>query len=156
MTGRKFNRLVVTGRTEYRKKRKVWECRCECGGTAWVASTQIRLERPKSCGCWQREVMRRLNQARRNKPLKEVVKYKAAHTRVLNLRGRAAQHACVDCSGQAYDWSYNGRDPNELTQEVDGYLMTYSPNPAYYEARCRLCHRAFDLKKKTNREKARP
>jgi hypothetical protein len=66
--------------------------------------------------------------------------YGGAHLRVRRLKGRASLHACVDCGNQAADWSYIGGAPDEC---VDNGLA-YSGDPAYYIARCRLCHSRYD------------
>lgn len=58
-------------------------------------------------------------------------KYRAVHARIVNERGRADEHTCVDCHGPARDWSYKRR-------------KGYSTNIADYEPRCTKCHRAYD------------
>lgn len=67
--------------------------------------------------------------------------YKTAHNRVKSLRGSASVHACVDCGGQADDWSYLGGASDEMRSPKQG---AYSGNPAFYVPRCRPCHLAFD------------
>lgn len=73
--------------------------------------------------------------------------YSAAHYRVKSLRGSAKHHACKDCGQQAQDWSYNYSDPNP---KYDDNQMAYSPDVAYYEPRCKKCHKAFDSKAKAH------
>lgn len=76
---------------------------------------------------------------------KDAVGYYMAHHRVIHVRGKAKLHLCVDCGATALDWSYQGGDPNELTQETGARSgITYSLEPAYYAPRCRPCHREFD------------
>lgn len=72
--------------------------------------------------------------------------YQAAHLRVVSMRGKAAAHACVDCGKAADDWSYRYGDPNELTGSNG---CPYSPDPDYYEPRCKSCHRRYDKAKRT-------
>lgn len=74
------------------------------------------------------------------------ISYGAMHRRIHLFNGPANQQTCVDCGQQARDWSYNHRDPNErIGYGFDGTsLMTYSSDVAYYEPRCKKCHRAFD------------
>lgn len=69
--------------------------------------------------------------------------YSAAHLRVYEARGSASSHICVDCGNQAKDWSYVGNCPRERRDPETG--CAYSPDVARYEARCRVCHRAYDL-----------
>lgn len=70
-------------------------------------------------------------------------KYRSAHSRVTRERGRAADHACVDCSQPAHHWSYDHQDADQLwTDDAGGRY--YSADPAHYEPRCAGCHRLFD------------
>ena len=74
--------------------------------------------------------------------------YDGARLQVRRLHGNANQHRCVDCGGQASEWSYRGGDPDELTtdptvrREHPG--LHYSADPDYYEPRCKPCHRRMD------------
>lgn len=52
LTGQRFGRLTVMGPTEMRKNRfMVWECKCDCGNTAYVVGAYLTNGRTKSCGC---------------------------------------------------------------------------------------------------------
>lgn len=73
-----------------------------------------------------------------------VVTYLAAHLRLVSDFGSARTHACVDCGGRAHDWSYDHRDPNELTCPKTG--RRYSLDESRYQPRCRSCHRLFDYR----------
>lgn len=66
------------------------------------------------------------------------------HKRLRRQRGRAAEHACVDCGQPAREWSYDGRDPNELVSIHRGVRLRYSLDLSRYEPRCVPCHRAYD------------
>jgi hypothetical protein len=70
--------------------------------------------------------------------------YNQMHRRVRVARGSATVQACVDCGGQAAEWSYN----NSGIDEVEGQNMTvlckYSLDANQYDPRCRSCHRTFD------------
>lgn len=68
------------------------------------------------------------------------ITYKSAHRRVVRVRGSASEHACVDCSGPAVDWSYDHLCPDERQSESGPFSL----NPDRYQSRCRVCHRAFD------------
>ncbi len=62
LTGQKFGRLKVIGRAPNRidasgKNRIYWECECECGTIAEVASDSLRSGRQQSCGCYKREYL---------------------------------------------------------------------------------------------------
>jgi hypothetical protein len=70
--------------------------------------------------------------------------YVAAHQRVQTERGKAAEHACQTCGGQAYDWAYSNEnpDPKELTDDSG---RVYSNDPSFYIPMCRPCHRTYDF-----------
>lgn len=67
--------------------------------------------------------------------------YLEAHQRVRAIRGKARDHACVDCGGKAAQWSYNRACPNERQSE----LGPYSVDVTQYVPRCISCHKRFDL-----------
>lgn len=58
LLGKRFNRLIVIGRTENKKGPKKWICKCDCGNQ--ITATKFSLEHPergcKSCGCLNDEV----------------------------------------------------------------------------------------------------
>ena len=68
--------------------------------------------------------------------------YIAVHQRVRALRGSASKHSCVDCGGQAKQWSYDHSDVSERISEEG---RPYSLNLDCYHARCISCHKRFDL-----------
>lgn len=62
ITGEKFGRLTVvslagTKLVGTRKKhRAIWNCQCDCGGTAVVTGASLRSGNTKSCGCLLRDI----------------------------------------------------------------------------------------------------
>lgn len=75
----------------------------------------------------------------------DAVTYSGAHARVRKLRGRASDHRCVDCLGQATHWAYRHGSPSEVSGEWVGFVLAYSPDPMDYDPRCTPCHKAYDL-----------
>ena len=74
------------------------------------------------------------------------ITYTTAHSRLRQQRGPASERTCIDCGGQAADWSYRGGSPKEIVGVTQhGYVLPWSPDPADYDPRCRNCHRNFDL-----------
>lgn len=71
--------------------------------------------------------------------------YSAIHLRLARIRGRAAEHACVDCAGPAAEWSYDNTDPDARIADVKGCSVAYSTDLERYVPRCHPCHRNFDL-----------
>ena len=55
LTGMKFNRLTVSGPagTDGRQHR-LWKCKCDCGGTTFATTSDLRHGHKKSCGCLKR------------------------------------------------------------------------------------------------------
>lgn len=56
--GRRFGRLTVIGhadRTGLRSKKRRWVCRCDCGGTSKVFTTNLTNNSTQSCGCLHSE-----------------------------------------------------------------------------------------------------
>ena len=52
LTGKKYNMLTVTGRSEIKSPRGVvWDCFCDCGGEKSVVSVDLKSGTVKSCGC---------------------------------------------------------------------------------------------------------
>lgn len=56
LTGQRFGRLIALRPGEKIGSRTAWECRCDCGNTITVETTQLRAGRTRSCGCLQAEV----------------------------------------------------------------------------------------------------
>lgn len=57
MTGKKFGRLTVLKKAEYKTKARQahWWCRCECGNELIVNGSSLRRGLTKSCGCLREE-----------------------------------------------------------------------------------------------------
>jgi hypothetical protein len=52
MTGRRFDRLLVVGRSSGNtKKRAFWRCKCDCGNVCTVMGKLLRSGMTRSCGC---------------------------------------------------------------------------------------------------------
>ena len=73
--------------------------------------------------------------------------YKSAHGYITDVRGRARDHACIDCAGRAYDWSYVGGYPDErVTSDSEQSERRWCLHAAeHYEPRCRKCHGKLDV-----------
>lgn len=62
ITGKKFNRLTVVQRAPNRKTDgyAYWDCLCDCGNKTTVSGRNIINGRTKSCGCLQKQIVRKL------------------------------------------------------------------------------------------------
>lgn len=138
LVGQTFDRLTAVARSGSDDDgQALWLCVCLCGNESVVRGGHLRNKKARSCGCIRDDewVM--------NPKRKPVVRYGAAHRRMVKLRGPAGTHPCHDCGCPARDWSYQGGDPNELSADNE-WNSRYSLDPAYYVPRCRLCHNHFD------------
>ena len=62
LTGQRFGRLIAIRPTEERRHGSVvWECTCDCGITAFIASAELRDGKTKSCGCLRKELAAKLS-----------------------------------------------------------------------------------------------
>jgi hypothetical protein len=63
MAGQKFGRLLVLrrGPTTSSKGAASWICRCECGTERNVLGESLRSGNTQSCGCLQKEAVRRIS-----------------------------------------------------------------------------------------------
>ena len=60
LAGKKFGKLIaIEDSGERRFGNAVWECRCGCGKTAFVARNHLMSGSTKSCGCLSKEVSRK-------------------------------------------------------------------------------------------------
>lgn len=75
---------------------------------------------------------------------KDEIRYHAAHKRIRLARGRAADHACIDCGGPARDWAFNHDTPEERVRVDPVFGRTYSMDPDDYDPRCHSCHMKYD------------
>lgn len=51
LLGQRFNKLVVIKQVESQNNRAHWLCRCDCGQTKVVSSTNLIEKKVQSCGC---------------------------------------------------------------------------------------------------------
>jgi len=51
ITGRRFGRLVASSKHRSVNKRTLWFCKCDCGVTKFVLSSNLIRGLSKSCGC---------------------------------------------------------------------------------------------------------
>lgn len=139
-SGSRFGRLIALKRGPLKDDgHTTWICDCDCGETGVTVRTQLLvLGAAMSCGCLNRILS--ANREWRG----GAVSYIGMHKRIAAMRGSARTHSCVDCSAPARDWSYNGGDPGELRELVNGSDLAYSTDPDMYSPRCPKCHGKYD------------
>lgn len=58
ISGQRFGKLTVVRATEQRKNGSVvWECKCDCGNTAFVASRELISGKTESCRCLRKKYL---------------------------------------------------------------------------------------------------
>lgn len=99
--GLRFGRLVTTGKFTLRElptgdRLRIYECKCDCGGTSHAIATNLKNGNTKSCGCYHKERVR-----------KTQVTHGKTGSRVYNVWARMIQR-CTDTKDAAYI-HYGGR-----------------------------------------------
>lgn len=51
LTGQRVGKLTVVRFVESRKGKRMWLCRCDCGGETMATYVQLKYGEKKSCGC---------------------------------------------------------------------------------------------------------
>lgn len=74
----------------------------------------------------------------------EFPSFAAIHKRLHRAKGPARNYTCVDCGGQAAEWSYNQSDSNQVMGRARNSIVPYSLDIDNYDPRCVRCHRIFD------------
>lgn len=91
LTGQKFNRLTVIGRSDKKGK---WCCRCDCGcpKDVTVSTSDLKNGRTKSCGCFKKERARETNTTHglRYHPLYNF--WKNMKNRCYNIKHKSCSH----------------------------------------------------------------
>lgn len=142
LLGQRFGLLVTLERASNRSKKTRWLCQCDCGNMTTVHTSSLLSGNTKSCGCLRRAAMSAVALKHNGK---ELVGYYTAHRRVYSLKGKPSSYLCIDCGEQATDWAYSHSDPDELVEQtvVNGVVLgvkVYSPDPTFYEPKCRSCN----------------
>lgn len=112
MLGKTFGRLTVVSKHPERKRAYIqWICECECGNEVVVISNKLRSGHTRSCGCLQKEVVRKMalkhGESRTKNPL---------YTVWNGMRAR-----CGDTNHKSYD-RYGGRGIR-VCKEWDDYQL---------------------------------
>ena len=63
LTGLRFGKLIALEwkRPTGKDRHYIWRCLCDCGAIAWVRVNHLRGDRIISCGCFNRELQRKLH-----------------------------------------------------------------------------------------------
>lgn len=73
LTGQRFGRLLVIAPTKDRMHRNiVWECKCDCGNTAYVITSSLVSGTTNSCGCLRKDHLLKLQEEKYTSPTKPI------------------------------------------------------------------------------------
>lgn len=96
LAGKKFGRLTVIEKSEKRKNKIIWICKCDCGEIVSVPGESLKSGNTKSCGCYKSYVI-----ANRNRT------HNKTSTRIYTI-WRAAKQRCYYEKDKRYR-DYGGR-----------------------------------------------
>lgn len=60
MTGFEVGKLKAVEYAGLKNGKSLWKCECKCGNTCYHTTTELRVHKPQSCGCVQREMAKGL------------------------------------------------------------------------------------------------
>jgi len=103
LAGQRFGKLVAISLNDERctRGKAVWKCKCDCGNTIDVTSSQLVQRGTKSCGCWRREAPKKRSKGkydsdwRWESPRGYVYLYKPNHPNSGKHNGQVAEHVYV-------------------------------------------------------------
>jgi hypothetical protein len=139
LTGQRFNKLTALRPTNRRSGGKVvWECVCDCGNPAYVASNKLRNGSTKSCGCQVRDCLlqRNITHGLTNTRLYRI--WDSMKTRCLNPRSKTYRYyggrgitICDEWRHDFkafYDWAVANGYADHLTLDRSDGDAGYSPD----------------------------
>lgn len=86
MIGKRFGRLTVISQAEHKSGEQYkYICKCDCGNTVTVPGYSLRSGNTKSCGCYAKEVRRKIGSASKGRK----------STRAVDLKGKRFEYLFV-------------------------------------------------------------
>lgn len=153
LLNQRFGRLVVVEKSNSKNGETMWKCKCDCGKTTIVSTSNLKAGRIKSCGCFKLDKLIELSTThnQRHTFLYEVWKAirqrcnNPKHASYHNYGGRGIA-VCDEWnkSFQAfYDWSYaNGYSTENQKDEKLKLTIDRINNDGNYEpSNCRWVDR---------------
>ena len=107
LSGEKYGRLAVIGRSDNVNGRTAWICHCNCGKSKIVTGNMLRTGKVKSCGCIRSERCRKQAQKAGNARAISLIKHGGAGTRLYNV-WKGMRNRCFNPNNAFYS-DYGGR-----------------------------------------------
>lgn len=153
LTGQKFSKLTVLGKTNNKKLRKYWDCICDCGNKTTTSGDSLRVGTTRSCGCLRRFPPYRLKDRKlaifKNLYAKKIKKRSKLIKKEGNLPFEIFCHLvvspCFYCgnphSQETRDVSYYKGEINEISSEVllHNGIDRIDSEKGYVSGNCRSC-----------------
>lgn len=150
LTGLRFGKLTVTGRSETNSKsgNARWACQCECGGNATVIGSHLRSGKTSSCGC-----LRTSEIAQGHSHERIYRTWNGMHKRCYNPKhdkykwyGAKGISVCLEWHDfiTFREWALSNGYTDELTIDRKNPFQNYSPD------NCQFVDMKFQANNKTN------
>ena len=92
LTGKKYGRWTVLGKSEAVSSNTRWHCQCECGTISEIVGGSLKNGISTSCGCLRKELLLRRNTTHGLSTTTEYLAWQAMHRR------------CTDPTHKGYKW----------------------------------------------------
>ena len=112
ITGKRYGRLTVIGRTTKIGKDPTWNCICDCGNTCIVQGNNLKNGHTKSCGCYVKDIAR-----------KNFKVHGKTNTRIFNIWVKMKQR-CTNKDDKAYA-KYGGRGIKVCEEWINDFQAFY-------------------------------
>lgn len=131
LRGQRFGRLAVEDKKVVRDREK-WQCKCDCGKTAYVAEVDLLRGHTKSCGCLRKELARARGKTNGRFLEAEYVAWTGMIARASGVRNRSPY--VVDPAWlESYEVFYNDLGPRPTRKHR---LSRVVPELGYVRGNC--------------------
>ncbi len=124
--GMRYGRLVVVsfyGNTKAGKK--IWECKCDCGGVTHTTSGRLNIGHTRSCGCLARESARKCRLAEQKHGAARPGQVTPTYVSWVSMRRRCLSEADKDFKG----WGAKGIKIDPRWSDFSVFLSDMGERP---------------------------
>ena len=156
MIGEKFGRLTVIRKANKPAKDRHtrWVCKCECGNIAIVQSNNLKSGRNKSCGCLQKEMVRKRTITHGLSKTREYASWCEMKSRCRNVKREKYEIYGARGIDISPEWEFNFEQFfKDIGERPKGYTLHRIDNDKGYSAD--NCKWASGKEQASNRRKRR-